>query len=254
MYGRLIITFADMSALQQHLLPAFTLKPRTHASFEQFINGLEDGTFAPTQDEAQKIAIALLREHVERYLQLRGLKKFESSGASSFYFPQRLVPNDKVPYLAASGRKTNKNVVGRSKRNQLYWHLAMKANVVMGPPAVVRFKPYLCFSENGQNAINDVKRISAIRRRFCKNWWNPQWRQLQEAFCVFLADGQDSIEIFLDGPEKLALGNRLIELFTARRMPDDLKIIDDPEDPEEPTDIDPDERNDFDDPDVQDAP
>jgi TIR domain len=78
MYGRLIITFAEMSALQQHLLPAFTLKPRTHASFEEFINGLEDGTFAPTRDEAQKIVIALLREHLERYLQLRGLKKSTS--------------------------------------------------------------------------------------------------------------------------------------------------------------------------------
>jgi hypothetical protein len=193
MFGRLIISFADMSAIQQHLPPAFTLKPRTHASFEEFINGLKDGTFAPTRDEAQKIAIALLRQHVERYLQLRGLKKFESSGSPSFYFPQGLVPNDKVPYLAASGRKTNKNVVGRSKRNQVYWHLAMKANVVMGPPAVVRFKPYLCFSENGQSAINDVKRTSAIRRRFCRNWWNPQWRQLQEAFCVFWLTGRTQL-------------------------------------------------------------
>jgi hypothetical protein len=254
MCGRLIISFADMSAIQQHLQPIFRLKPRTHASFEEFINGLKDGTFAPTRDEAQKIAVALLRQHVERYLLLRGLNKFESSGASSFYFPQGLVPNDKVPYLAASGRKTNKNVVGRSKRNQVYWHLAMKANVVMGPPAVVRFKPYLCFSENGQSAINDVKRTSAIRRRFCRNWWNPQWRQLQEAFCVFLADGRDPIEIFLDGPEKFVLGNRLIELSAARRMPDDLKIIDEADEPEEPTDIYSDECQDYDDPDMEDAP
>jgi len=157
MCGRLIISFAGMSAIQQHLPPAFTLRPRTHASFDEFINGLENGTFAPGRDEAPKIAIALLRQQVERYLQLRGLKKFESSGASSFYFPKGLVPNDKVPYQAASGRKTNKNVVGRSERNQVYWHLAMKVNIVMGPPAVVRFKPYLCFSEDGKSAITDVK-------------------------------------------------------------------------------------------------
>ncbi len=254
MCGRLIISFAGMSAIQQHLPPAFTLKPRTHASFDEFINGLEDGTFAPSRDEAQKIAIALLRQQVERYLQLRGLKKFESSGASSFYFPEGLVPNDKVPYQAASGRKTNKNVVGRSERNQVYWHLAMKVNIVMGPPAVVRFKPYLCFSEDGKSAITEVKKTSAIRKRFCRNWWNPQWRQLQEAFCVFLADGHDSVEISLDGPEKLVLGSRQIELSAARRMPDDLKITDEPDEPEEPTDIDPDERDDYDDPDVEDAP
>jgi hypothetical protein len=52
-----------------------------------------------------------------------------------FLFPERLVPNDKVPYLAVSGRRTNKNVVGRSERNKVHWHLATKVNIVLGPPA-----------------------------------------------------------------------------------------------------------------------
>ena len=69
-----------------------------------------------------------------------------------------------------------------------------------------------------------------------------------------MADGHGSVEISLDGPEKLVLGSRLIELSAARRMPDDLKITDEPDEPEEPTDIDPDERDDYDDPDVEDAP
>jgi len=253
MFYRLIISFADMSTIQQDLPPAFTLVPHTYTSFDKFINGVEGGTFAPNRDEAQKIATALLRKHLERHLQLRGLRKFESPGASSFYFPQGLVQNDKIPYQAASGRKTSKNVVGRSERNQVYWHLGMKPNVVLGPPAVVRFKPYLCFSEDGQRAINDVKRTSAIRRRFCRNWWNPQWRQLQEAFCIFLADSHDSIDILLDGSEKLILGARLIELYAARRMPTDLKIADETDEPDEPTDIDPVEPDDYDDPDVEDA-
>jgi hypothetical protein len=72
--------------------------------------------------------------------------------------------------------------------------------------------------------------------------------------CAFLAHGDESVEIALDGPEKLVIANRLIELFAARRMPDDLKITDEPEEPEEPTDIDPDERDDHDDPDAEDIP
>ena len=103
---------------------------------------------------------------------------FATSTGSAFYFPSGLVPNDKVPYIAGSGRRTNKNVVGSSERNKVHWHLAMKVNIVLGPPPVVRLKPYICFSEDGTTALDDPKRTSAIRKRFCKNWWNPHWRQL----------------------------------------------------------------------------
>jgi len=103
-----------------------------------------------------------------------------------------------VPYLAVSGRNTYKKVLGRSERNQVYWHLAMKVNVVLGPPAVVRFKPYLCFSEGGRIAINDAKKTSCdspallqelVESRSGGNFKRP--------FAVFLADGHDTIEISL---------------------------------------------------------
>jgi hypothetical protein len=139
-----------------------------------------------------------------------------------------------IAYLAASGRKTNKNVVGRSERNLVNWPLAMKVNVVLGHTPFVRFKPYICFSEDGQQAIADPKRTSAIRRRFCKNWWNKQWRQLQQAFCAFLA--QDDAEVVIDfGDNQLVLEASLLELFAARRMPDDLTLADEIEDAGDPT-------------------
>src|SRR5262249_37429456 len=123
--------------------------------------------------------------------------------------------------------------------NKVHWHLAMKVNIVLGPPAVVRLKPYICFSEDGVTALDDPKRTSAIRRRFCRNWWNPHWRQLVEAFCTFLAGDEAEIAIGLNGPETLTLGARPVELLTTRRMPNDLIITDDPEDPIEPDDDDP---------------
>lgn len=253
LFNRHIISFAQMSTIQERLPPSLSLKMRAHVSFEDFMNGLTKEMSGPSRDEAQKIGTSLLRQHIERYLQNRGLKKFETSSVPAFYFPSGLLPKDKVSYTAASGRKTNKNVVGHSKRNQVNWHLAMKVNVVLAPPAVVRFKPYVCFSEDGQTAIADAKTTSAIRRRFCRNWWNGHWRQLQQAFCTFLADGQGVIEISLDGPEKYVLASRLLELTAVRRMPGDLKFAEDPEDPVEPDDNEPDDRDDYDGPDVEDA-
>ena len=98
-----------------------------------------------------------------------------------------------------------------------------------------------------------MRQLSAIRRRFCKNWWNGHWRQLQEAFCTFLANGQDAIEISLDGSEKYVLASHLLELTAVRRMPGDLKFAEEPEDPVEPDDNEPNDRDDYDGPDVEDA-
>src|ERR1700730_6293015 len=238
MFNRHIISFAAISEIQERLPPSFTLAVRAHAALDAFLEGAVADPSSPTRDAARNTVTSLLRQHVESHLKDCGLKEFKTSTASAFYFPSGLVPNDKVPYLAASGRRTNKNVVGRSERNKVHWHLAMKVNVVLGPPMIVRLKPYICFSEDGATALDDAKLTSAIRRRFCKNWWNPHWRQLLEAFCTFLADGKETIEIGLGGREALVVGARPLEVLATRRMRDDLIITDEPEDPIEPDDDD----------------
>lgn len=242
-FYRLVISLADLDTVQAVLSSTIKLKARARVPLGDFLAGKAEGVTAPHRDDARNIATHLLRAHVEAYLVKRGLKTHETSSGAVYYFPSGLVPGDKVAYLAASGRKTNKNVVGRSERNLVNWHLAMKVNVVLGPTPFVRFKPYICFSEDGQRAISDPKRTSAIRRRFCKNWWNKQWRQLQQAFCTFLAEDKAEIVIAL-GNDQLVLDGSLLELVAARRMPDDLALtdeVDDTNDPTEPDDQEPDD-------------
>jgi hypothetical protein len=193
MHYRNIFSFAAMESIQEHLSPSFTLKPRAILSFTDFLNGSVQEVAAPLRDEANKMATHFLRAHIEHYLEARGLKRFTLSGGDAFYFPTGLIPNDKVFYVAASGRRTPKNVVGRSERYKVNWHLAMKVNVTLRPSAAVRSKPYVCFSDEGKTAITDLKRTSSIRRRFCRSWWNQHWRQLQQAFCAFLAADQPAI-------------------------------------------------------------
>ena len=200
-FYRLTISFADLPSIQDALSPEISVRVRARVPLSDFLSGSVSSVTSPQQNEARKLATSLLRQHIEGHLERSGLKRFQPSIVASFYFPSGLIPNDKVPYTSASGRRTNKNVVGRSERNKVNWHLAMRVNVVLGPPAVVRFKPYVCFSEDGKTAINDPKRTSAIRRRFCRNWWNQHWRQLQVAFCVFLANGGTEITIDLGDPK-----------------------------------------------------
>jgi hypothetical protein len=226
----------DFATARETIPADISLKARARVPLDDFLLGKAQSVTAPRRDDSRNFITYLLRAEIESYLVKRGLKRHDMSSGEAFYFPSGLVPNNKVTYLAASGRKTNKNVVGRSERNLVNWHLAMKVNVVLGHTPFVRFKPYICFSEDGQRAISDPKRTSAIRRRFCKNWWNKQWRQLQQAFCAFLSDGNAEVVIAF-GDNQLVLEASLLELVAARRMPDDLTLADEIEDADDPTDM-----------------
>ncbi len=235
-FYQLIITFAGVDVINAALPAPMLAELRGRTPLQTFLKGEGTGVTTPQRSDASNIVTALLRQHVERYLLQRGMKALSQRGADAFYFPSGLITNNKVPYTAASGRRTNKNVVGRSERNRVYWHLAMKVSVVLGPPAFVRFKPYVAFSDDGQTAISDPKRTSPIRRRFCKNWWNQHWRQLQEAFTVWLAEGRAECEISLDGEQTLTLAGRLLQLTAERHIVGDLQFQDEAEDPDEPDD------------------
>lgn len=245
-FHRLIVSFLDLATLRASMPPSITLSLRAQAPLADFLAGRAEGVTSPRAADARNIATHLLREHVEADLISRGLKSYETSSGAAYYFPMGLVANDKVAYLAATGKATRKNVVGRSERHKVFWHLAMKVNVTLGDTPFVRFKPYICFSEDGLAAIADAKKTSAIRRRFCMNWWNKHWRQLQQAFCAFLAGDQDTIAINL-GADDLVLEGSLLELTAARRMPDDLDLFE-PEEAEDPdeTEIDDEAGHDFD--------
>lgn len=237
-FYQLLITFAGLDEINAALPTPIVAELRAQTPLETFLSGEVTDVTTPRRADASNITTALLRQHLERHLTQRGLKTLPQRGSSAFYFPDGLVPNNKVPYTAASGRRTNKNVVGRSERNKVYWHLAMKVSVVLGPPAFVRFKPYVVFSIDGQTAIADPKRTSPIRRRFCKNWWNQHWRQLQEAFAVWFADGLPEHAITLDGSQRLVLAGRLLQLTAERHIVGDLQFQDEAEEPEEPDDDD----------------
>jgi hypothetical protein len=232
LFYRLIISFLDLASLQANMPPSVALSLRAQVSLEDFLSGNSAGVTSPRTADARNIATHLLREHLESHLISRGLRRYETASGPAYYFPKGSVANDKVAYMAASGKATRKNVVGRSERHQVFWHLAMKVNVTLGDTPFVRFKPYICFSEDGLAAIADAKKTSAIRRRFCMNWWNKHWRQLQQAFCAFLVADDQNIAIRL-GTGELVLDRSLLELTATRRMSDDLALME-PEDADDP--------------------
>lgn len=238
MFYQLIVTLSDVEHLQGRLPDHFKVKDHSSYTFDEFLSGTWKEATRPDKADARNMVTAMLRQNIERHLRSRGLIEYESAQQSAFFFPKDLLRNDKVFYDAAFGKRTWKGVVGRSKKMQVFWHLAMKVNVVVRDEIVVRFKPYICWSEDGRTAITDAKRTSVMRRQFCKNWWNPQWRALQEAFLAFLADEKPTIHIELGTSDYIALDRNLINVELARRMSDDLTVVDQSDEPEEQDDED----------------
>lgn len=234
-HQRLILAFAAIDDLQAGLPPQFTLKLDRQVETERFIQGRQGDETAPERFDARNILTFLLRRHVERFLESKGLTAHDTSRGTAFYFPLGLVADGKVRYRTPDGKQTWKQVTGRSEKRQLNWHLSMLVNVDLGPPGFLRFKPYICFSEGAEKVIDDPKRVAAIRRRFCKSWWNRHWRQLQQAFIAFLGSGEQII-VELDGTETLKLSGSLLQLTGVRRLVGDTEFDEIPEEPEEPED------------------
>ncbi|TPI17197.1 toll/interleukin-1 receptor domain-containing protein [Mesorhizobium sp. B4-1-3] len=239
-HARLVISFAAMGQIQTGLPPKFTLALKRRVEVQRFLKGRQGNETAPEWFDARNMLTFLLRRHVERFLVSRGLKAHEISRGLAFYFPLGLIPDGKVRYRTPDGKQTWKQVVGRSERRQLNWHLSMLVNIDLGPPGFIRFKPYICFSEGAEKLIDDPKRVAAIRRRFCKSWWNRHWRQLQQAFIAFLSDGEE-IDVQLDGTEALKLSGKLLQLQGTRRLVGNTEFDDVPDEPDEPDDDEEDE-------------
>jgi hypothetical protein len=233
LFHQLVVTLSDIEHLQSRIADHYKINEHSAYSLEEFLSGKWKGATRPDKNDAKNMMTAMLRKNIEQHLLSRGLVEFESSGQSAFFFPDQLVPGNKVYYDAAFGKRTWKGVVGKSEKMRVFWHLAMKVNVVVRDEILVRFKPYICWSEDGSKAIADPKRTSAMRRRFCKSWWNPQWRSLQQAFLAFLADDKPTILIEVGCKEYFSLDRTLITVELARRMSDDLTLVDQAEDPEE---------------------
>ncbi|MCZ7977018.1 hypothetical protein O9X80_21200, partial [Agrobacterium salinitolerans] len=145
-FYRLVITFSDIVSLQESLPEHFRLSEHSSYGFEEFIDGTDKGATRPKKADARNMATAMLRANIERHLSSRGLREFSGKQAA-YFFPRDLLPNNKVFYQLAQGKRTWKAVVGRSEKMGVFWHLAMKVNVTIGEDPLVRFKPYICWSE-----------------------------------------------------------------------------------------------------------
>ncbi len=188
--GRLAGTFADppaflhASSFEQAMPTAYEIP------FMDFIGGANLGPYVDRQ-AANKDIVNLLRQHFDQTAVARGLLPVEfASGQTGWFFPDGLLPANKVVCETSDGRRIRRSVSGKFKA--LRWHLCLLAKPRIWPSLVYRIHANVVLSTDGKTPLPGDK-THKRRRRLTKSWWNDVWRDRLLAAMSFLAANKASI-------------------------------------------------------------
>jgi hypothetical protein len=183
--GRLIGTFADPAAFST----ASTFEQQTPTSYDiafgEFIGGNNLGPYLD-RSSATNDVVNLLRQHFDSIARSRGLLPVEfASKQVGWFFPDGILPENKIGFEAPEGRRVRRSMSGKFK--DLRWHVCLLAKPRVWPELV-----YRVHANDGKTPLPG-KRTHKRRRRLTKSWWNDVWRDRLVAAMHFLADGKRAI-------------------------------------------------------------
>lgn len=175
--------------------------------------------------EMRRTLSSLLRQSWDRQCQRLGMLSFPLANRSiCWYLKNGALNGNRVRYKDFSGVERSKVLVGQSPRRGVFWHFAVEARPSIADNAV-RLIPHILFSHDGVTPISDSAKQHALRRGFCRSWWNARWRDLLSAMLHFLSEGSENIKLPVSLAEtinlnaKLTSYNRDIESAVHRFVP-----------------------------------
>lgn len=201
-FGNGIITFAAPHSGQ--LAPAVPARVVCDLRTHDF---LKDGWIRLNIEayEARRQFADLGNQAFEAFLHGRGLSSFEGSGGRRAWWGNlRTVPLTQIPFDWPH-QKGRRQIIGQSGKRDVHWHYAISGQVRTAPLRHLRISSRLIFSENGMDAISDVKRMHRLRRSFAKSWRNARWRDMLSAFLWWLSEGKDQITLSVGHGQELIL-------------------------------------------------
>jgi hypothetical protein len=238
-YLRLIGAFGDDGRAADFEVCGYAAKVAYRVPMPEFLLGASRDLPGLARREAGNHLANLVRQAWNASMAQRGLCSFETASATlAWYLPRGLADGDKVGFVDDGGARRRKQLVGWSDRRQVFWHAAFEARPVLADPARIVLRQHVIFTEDGTTPIGNAARMHALRRSFCRNWWNDRWRDLLLAFVAWLSDGAriqlpvgPSEVIFLDLPLRLIspVIPEVEELF-AEGEAEPFDVLDDPED------------------------
>lgn len=197
-----VLTFADPHRGQ--LAPDMPARMVTEMRVHDF---LKDGWIRLGIEgyEARRQFSDLGNQAFEAFLHTRGLSSLEGSGRRRAWWGDiRKVPLTQIAFNWPH-QKGRRQIIGQSEKRDVYWHYAITGHVRTAPLRHLRISSRLIFSENGMDAIADVKRMHRLRRSFAKSWRNARWRDMLSAFLWWLGEGKSEVALPVAHRQELVL-------------------------------------------------
>lgn len=163
---------------------------------------VQDLLLGKTQIEAKKgryFVSRLLRECWERWIGSSALGTYALSNRSNcYFFKKEAQPNLDVHFTNPDGKKTYRSVVGyatQADSTKRYWHFAVQARPVLTPSLGYLISSHVIFTSDGFTPWSSHSKMHSARRRQCKSWFNPEWRDRLLATLHWLSQGSSTLSI-----------------------------------------------------------
>lgn len=202
--GALLLTFADEDELRALLPQETRLTRRAEVEIEAFLDGhVKRGDPFVSRRDASNHMVSMLRKAWDRLCRERGLEAMTmSSGQKGWFLPLGTVPGQFVRFVDFDGRARKRYLYGVKTRKVgdtrvvgMHWHYAPRLQFALGQVNEALVEAHVAFTINGRELLGDAAKAHKLRRSFCKQWFNEQWRTLHLAYFSFLANGGDQIKL-----------------------------------------------------------
>lgn len=230
-WDRLGFGFARTSEIMDVEAPEISVEHAYDVDLQAFLAGEDYGGPTLKRADARRMMVNVLRQSWERFATEKGLKPYEFAHATGWFVPLGLIEKDTVWYNDLTGKRRWKRLVGRSLKRGVYWSFAVTVRPVVGEFWRFEVRPQVVFTENGTKPIASKAKMARLRRSFCKNWWNDQWRTLLRAFLTHLADENGELRLQLGGSCEAVLAAEMTAFEAPAAIAGDAYIA--PEDEEE---------------------
>jgi hypothetical protein len=190
-YMRLIGGFVEPEEIQARVSSDVRIRHRCSIPTSIFVGGNSADLPGISGKDARNYLTSLLRQGWDMQAVRQGLQSYQTAaGKNAWYAPKGLIVDGTVSFIGPEGSKKRKNLIGWSERRRVYWHLAMEAVPVLTGTQHFVLRPHVIFTEDGHTPIQSAARMHALRRGFCKSWWNDRWRDLIAGFAAWFANGE----------------------------------------------------------------
>jgi len=192
-----LITFAKAEDFSEKLGENISIKSTVEIKLQDFLDGNYDRKLAK-EDSAWNFVVELLNDAWGRFFSQTKLKKhILANNRLSYYFPIGFSDkgDNKVFFQGVDGRRTWRSLAGKHKSDS--WHFGIQGRAMLHPEPAFIVKSHGLASSDGINIWESKERLHTARRRWFKDWWNPEWRDRLLAAMTYLSGEKELFEISL---------------------------------------------------------